>query len=115
MPTIAELKAAKDAAHSAYVQATLALNAAIKDAFPIKEGDILMSTDGQLAQVHGLQVNYGTVKVIAYLQKKDGTYGQRVAPLWRNEWSGGSHLRHPVLTRLGPDNAEDRVEMVTPG
>ena len=70
-------------------EANAALNAyhdAMCAAHHIQPGDILRSSDGQIARVSGLNIKYDKVHIVAHLQKKDGTIGLREAPLWRREW-----------------------------
>lgn len=84
--TLADLRAAMSAAANAYGKAKLEYENALIKAHPIQPGDILTASDGQEALVRTLFMEYGIVKIAACHRKKDGTFGDRLASLWRTEW-----------------------------
>lgn len=85
-PTIHVLKSEMDLAAAAYDKAKDAYHTALKAAYHLKVGDIIVSTKGALAKVDTVYVQYGEVCHSAAMQKKDGTFGERLVPIWRDEW-----------------------------
>ena len=90
-PKIEALRIAAHTAHAAYVNAQRAYEQAKCDTYQFQVGDIIKSAKGATAKVTALAVRYGYVRPDAVLQKKDGTFGTRMAPMYRDEW------RNPTL------------------
>ena len=86
MEDLEALRLRKIKAQAAYAGARAAYHAAVCAACPFRVGDIIQSTDGKLAKVTKVYVQFGRARMIAVEQKKDGTFGMRTAALWRQEW-----------------------------
>ena len=80
------LKSEVRAAKINYDRARSQYEAALAATHPLKPGDVIRSTKGNLARVDRIIIKFASPRVIAFMQKKDGTFGQREAPMWRDEW-----------------------------
>jgi hypothetical protein len=72
---------------AAHHRARDAYEAAWIDSQPFKAGDVIRSKKGALAVVDGYYVKYGSVRLIARLKNKDGSFGKRRISEWRTEWN----------------------------
>lgn len=92
-PAIHVLKNEMDLAAAAYDAAKDAYHAALKAAYHLKVGQIIVSTKGALAKVDTVYVKYGEVRHSAVMQKKDGNFGERPVPIWRDEWKAATLIK----------------------
>ena len=86
MSDIEALRLRRDEAYGTYLRAETALKQALVAAYKWQPGDILKSNKGVLARVEKVSVRRDEVEIYSVLLKKDGTFGKREAPFWRDEW-----------------------------
>ena len=69
---------------------------ALLDTSRLQPGDIVRSKLGVEAQVAYLVVSFGTIDVAVVLRRKNGTWGERVVPSWRERWNDAELIHRPA-------------------
>lgn len=86
MSKLARLHLELEKAKQAYFGARDRYDAELVRTYKFQVGDVIRSTDGQLAKVTGAFVRSEKVIVTAIRQLNDGRFGKAVVPFWREEW-----------------------------
>ena len=96
-----DLKAVMDEAKQAYIAAKNSYESALCLAYPFNEGDFIQSTTGVIAVVKELRVEFGQVKVKAYCQEVDGSFGTREVSSWHEEWKHATIVEKRLIDENG--------------